>query len=48
MVSVSAGLGLAIVLSRMLSRPLYRITPKDPGSYSTVAVALTIIARVAC
>jgi putative ABC transport system permease protein len=45
---LALGLASAIVLSRLLTRFLYGITPNDPITYAVAAVLVAIVALAAC
>jgi predicted permease len=45
---LALGLASAIVLSRLLTRFLYGITPNDPGTYGVATVLVGGVALVAC
>lgn len=47
-IGVATGLMLAFGLTRVLASVLFNITPSDPLTFSTVAVALPLVALLAC
>jgi putative ABC transport system permease protein len=50
LVAIGLAIGLlgAFVLTRVLSSLLFEITPKDPTTFIAVAIALSLVALVAC
>jgi putative ABC transport system permease protein len=47
-IGVVVGSGLAVVLTRLIARFLYGVTPTDPGTYTEVTMALVGVALLAC
>ena len=47
-IGVACGLLGAVALTRVLSSLLFQVTPKDPLTFTAVAVFLTLVALVAC
>jgi len=45
---LAIGIVAALALTRLLSSMLFGITPTDPMTFATVAVALTIVSVIAC
>jgi putative ABC transport system permease protein len=45
---VTTGVVLALVLSSFLSGLLYGVSPQDPVTYLSVAVAFSVVALIAC
>jgi putative ABC transport system permease protein len=45
---VTTGVILALVLSSFLSGLLYGVSPQDPVTYLSVALAFSVVALVAC
>jgi ABC-type antimicrobial peptide transport system permease subunit len=50
LVGIGVVLGLigAVALTRVMSSLLFQVTPKDPLTFTAVAVFLTLVALVAC
>ena len=50
LVLMGVGIGLfgAVALTRVLSSVLFEITPKDPLTFTVVAIALALVAFAAC
>ena len=47
-IGLTAGLGGALALTRVLESSLYGITPTDPPTYAVVCLVLTLVALAAC
>ena len=47
LIGVGIGLGVALVASRVMGSLLYEIQPRDPATFISVPVVLTIVALVA-
>jgi ABC-type antimicrobial peptide transport system permease subunit len=45
---VVVGVGAALVVTRFMHSLLYGISATDPATFAIVAVALTLVAMVAC
>jgi ABC-type antimicrobial peptide transport system permease subunit len=48
LLGLAAGLGLALVLGRLLATLLYGVRPAAPAVYAATAAALLLIALLAC
>jgi putative ABC transport system permease protein len=48
LVGIVVGIGLALGLTRAISALLFGVTPTDPATFLIVAVALALVASVAC
>ena len=48
LVSLGAGLVLAVAVTRMLASLLFEVSPTDPATLVGVALLLTCVALVAC
>jgi Mg/Co/Ni transporter MgtE len=48
LVGIVVGVGLALGLTRVISALLFGVTPTDPPTFLIVAVALALVACVAC
>jgi predicted permease len=48
LLGVVIGLAAAAALTRLMSKILYGVSPTDPLTFSAVAIALTLVALVAC
>ena len=47
-IGVAVGVGLAMVVARLISTVLFGVTPTDPLTYVAMAVALAGVAMLAC
>jgi len=48
LIGVGLGLAGAFALTRLMSRLLFEVTPTDVTTFALVAVALTVVALLAC
>jgi putative ABC transport system permease protein len=48
LIGMTIGIGAALALTRMMSSLLFGISPTDPFAFGAVAIALTIVALLAC
>ncbi len=48
MIGVAVGLGLALMLTRLMTTLLFAVTPTDLFTYATVALGLFGVALLAC
>ena len=47
-IGVAVGVGLAVAVARLISTVLFGVTPTDPLTYASMAVALAGVAMLAC
>lgn len=47
-IGLAVGLALSFALTRLMSKVLFGISPTDPLTFGTVAVALALVALLAC
>src|SRR4029078_3703873 len=47
LIGVAIGLGAALLLTRVMSRLLYEVTPTDPCTFAIIPVVLTLVALAA-
>jgi putative ABC transport system permease protein len=46
-IAVTLGVGVGLMLTRLMASMLYDVTPRDPGTFATVAALLTVVALLA-
>ena len=47
-VGLAIGLAGSFALARYIRSPLYEVSARDPASFTTVAITLTVVALLAC
>jgi len=47
-IGLATGLGLALALTRLMSKMLFGVSPTDPLTFVMIAILLALVALVAC
>ncbi len=48
LIGIVLGVGIALILTRLIANQLYGVSPSDPATYAAVALVLCAVAALAC